>query len=48
MSNRKDVRSGLIYELLGEMMAPIEEKFQSGIMERGHMIEEVVKDTYYQ
>ena len=48
MSTRKDVRSGLIYELLGEMMAPIEEKFQSGIMERGHMVEEVVKDTYYQ
>lgn len=46
MSTRKSTRLTLIHELIAEKLAPLPEVYQSGWMERGHRIEEVVKKLY--
>ena len=43
MLSRKSTKEELIYELLAEKLAPLPETYQSGWMERGHRVEEVVK-----
>lgn len=46
MSSRKDTRENLMYELIAEKMAPLLETYQSGAMERWHLVESVVKELY--
>ena len=46
MSTRKDTREGLIYELIAEQVAPLKPSYQNDCMERGHIVEEIVKEDY--
>jgi len=46
MSAKKDARLNLIYEMIAEKIAPLQETYQSGAMERGHLVETVVKELY--
>ena len=47
MSTRKDTREGLIYELIAEQIAPLKlNPYQSPCMERGHIVEEIVREDY--
>lgn len=47
MSSKADTRNGLICELIAEQIAPLEEKtFKSSAMERGNLVEEVIKEFY--
>lgn len=46
MSTRKGVKEELALELLAENLAPLPEVYQSGWMERGHRMEEIVKKIY--
>lgn len=48
MSSRKDTRQGLIYELIGEKIVPPRETYVSGIMERWHIVEQALKDSYHE
>lgn len=45
MGSKKTQRE-LIYELTAEKMAPLVETYQSGAMERWHLVETVVKELY--
>lgn len=46
ISSRKDTREKLIHELIGEKIVPLQDIYQSDIMERGHLLESVVKELY--
>lgn len=46
MSSRKDTRMNLIYELIGEKIVSPCDRYVSGAMERGNLIELVVKEIY--
>ena len=46
MSTRKDTREGLIYELIAEQLAPPKPSYQNDCMERGHIVEEIVREDY--
>lgn len=46
MSSRKSTREELIYSLIYEKIAPLQDVYQSDIMERWHLIESVVKEIY--
>ena len=48
ISSRKDTREKLIHELIGEKIVPLQDIYQSDIMERGHLLESVVKELYTQ
>jgi len=39
-------RKTLIYELIAEVVAPTPEGYKSTAMERGNIIEEIVKEQY--
>lgn len=46
MSSKKETRLNLIYEIIAEKIAPLQETYQSGAMERWHLVETVVKELY--
>lgn len=46
MSTKSGTRENLIEELIAEKIAPLQETYTSGIMERGHLVETVVKELY--
>lgn len=46
MSAKKDTRLELIYELIYEKIAPLQDIYQSDTMARGHVIESIVKELY--
>jgi len=46
MSSKKSTREELIYSLIYEKIAPLQDSYQSGIMERGHIVESVVKELF--
>lgn len=46
MSSRKSTREELIYTLIYEKIAPLQDQYQSGVMERGHIVESVVKELF--
>lgn len=43
---RADTRLKLIYELIGEKLAPLKQSYVSDAMERGHVVEEVLKERF--
>lgn len=46
MSAKKDTRMELIYELIYEKIAPLQDIYQSDTMARWHVIESIVKELY--
>lgn len=46
MSTKTETRETLIYTMIYEKIAPLQDVYQSGAMERGHQIETVVKALY--
>jgi len=46
MSRKKPVREELMYTMIYEKIAPLQDQYQSGIMERGHIVESVVKELF--
>lgn len=46
MSSKSGTRENLIEELIAEKIAPLQETYTSGIMERWHLVETVVKELY--
>jgi hypothetical protein len=46
MSSRKSTREELMYNLIAEKIMPLQDQYQSGIMERGHIVESVVKELF--
>lgn len=46
MSSKKETRETLIFTMIYEKIAPLQDVYQSGTMERGHTIEAVVKELY--
>ena len=46
LSKKADTRKGLIYELIAEKIAPTPEWVKTVAMERGNIIEEIVKENY--
>lgn len=43
---RPDTRLKLIYELIGEKLAPLKQSYVSDSMERGHVVEEILKERF--
>jgi hypothetical protein len=46
VSAKKETRDGLILELIAEKLAPIKESYTSSAMERGHLIESLLKEDF--
>lgn len=46
MSSKRETRETLIFTMIYEKIAPLQDVYQSGTMERGHTIEAVVKELY--
>lgn len=46
VSNKKSARLNLIAELIAELIAPPKEKFKSEAMERGNIMEGIIKDKF--
>lgn len=46
MSSRKHTREELMYTMIYERIAPLQDQYQSWIMERGHIVESVVKELF--
>lgn len=46
MSSKTETRETLIFTMIYEKIAPLQDVYQSGTMERGHTIEAVVKELY--
>jgi hypothetical protein len=42
----KETRKKLIYELIGEKLAPLKPSYASEAMERGHVVEEILKERF--
>ena len=46
MSSKKSTREELMYSLIYEKIAPLQDTYQSWAMERGHIVESVVKELF--